>query len=237
MLPVLAFAAALGAATTVAAQTTLPPGAVAPESARSQTAPTRDVRLVTLFGQNLIDAQGRELGRVDDAVLDLNNDRVVALLVGGEGAAREIAIDALRPRDRGLEVVATQAAPRAAPAPPAHAQAKHLLGTTVRDVDGAPLGHIEDIVVDIDGLGIRYAVVNVPGAPESRLVPLPMRSFTRQGTGGYRASLARDKLDAAPAFTTGAWPRLGDPGWQARLRTWFANVPVRDATSVKSNQG
>ncbi len=169
MLPALALAACLAAVTTVAAQTTLPPGAAAPEGAASQAVPTRDVRLATLFGQNLIDAQRRELGRIDDAVLDLNNDRVTALLVGGEGAPREITVDALRPRDRGLEIVVSPGASRTTPAPPDHVHAKELLGTAVRDADGAPLGRIEDIVVDIDGLGVRYAVVNVAGTSDARL--------------------------------------------------------------------
>jgi hypothetical protein len=130
-------------------------------------------------------------------------------------------------------------APRAEPTPADIAAARQLLGTAVRDADGAALGRIEDIVVDMDGLAIRYAVLNVApaGAGEGRLVPLPMRSFTRQEGGELRASLVRAKLDAAPGFTPTAWPRLGDPVWQARLRSWFATVPMRDATNVKSNQG
>ena len=236
MLAALVFAALVFGAAPLAAQTARPPDGAAQEGAPARIAPTRDVRLATLFGQNVVDAKGRALGRLDDVVLDLNNDRVVRLLVDAQGEVREIEVDALRPRDRGLEVV-SRAGSRDAPAPPDHARAHQLLGTAVRDVDGAPLGRIEDVVVDIDGLGVRYALVGVPGPSGERLVPLPVRSFTRQGTGGFRASLAREKLDAAPAFTPDAWPRLGDPAWQARLRAWFANVPVRDATTVKSNQG
>jgi sporulation protein YlmC with PRC-barrel domain len=241
MLPFLASAAlaVAMAASGVLAQTALPPGAVPPDSAPAgERAPSRDVRLVTLFGQSLIDAQGRDLGRVDDAVLDLNNDRVAAFRVLQDGGRRDVALDAVRPRDRGLEIVPPNA-PRAEPTPADIAAARQLLGTAVRDADGAALGRIEDIVVDMDGLAIRYAVLNVApaGAGEGRLVPLPMRSFTRQEGGELRASLVRAKLDAAPGFTPTAWPRLGDPVWQARLRSWFATVPMRDATNVKSNQG
>jgi sporulation protein YlmC with PRC-barrel domain len=201
-------------------------------------AASRDVRLATLLGQTVIDAQGRDLGRIVDAALDINNDRVAAVLVEN-GASRELMLDALVPRDRGLEAVRRGNARRDPPsAPVQRVPARELLGTTVTDADGQPLGRIEDVVLSFDDLAIRYAVVQLtPQEGEPRLVPLPLRAFTRAESGELRASVARARLDAAPTFTRTAWPRLGDPAYQARLRAWFANVPVRDATNVKSNQG
>ncbi len=202
-------------------------------------ATSRDVRLTTLFGQTVIDVEGRELGRVVDVALDLNNDRVVAVILD-EASRRELPLEGLLPRDRGLEAVRrSPSARRDPPASPARVvAARELLGTAVIDLEGRPLGRIEDLVASFDDLAIRYAVVQVPALDgDPRLVPLPLRAFMRMDSGELRASLPRARLDGAPAFTRTAWPRLGDPVYQARLRAWFANVPVRDATSVKSNQG
>lgn len=215
------------------------PGNEAAPAQHADVATSRDVRLANLFGQSVIDAQGRDLGRVADTALDLNNDRLVALLVE-DGARRELALDGLLPRDRGLEAVRRGAGARrdAPSAPPQVVPARELLGTAVIDAEGQALGRIEDIVVSLDDLAIRYAVVHVASPQgDARLVPLPLRAFTRTESGELRASLVRGRLDGAPAFTRTAWPRLGDPAYQARLRAWFANVPVRDATNVKSNQG
>jgi len=110
-----------------------------------------------------------------------------------------------------------------------------LLGTTIRDGTGQPVGKVVDFVTDDQG-NILYPLVSYSGSPgfSGRLFAVPSGSL-RFGVGVNNNSTARLSFDPqllrnAPSFASNQFSDLSDPAFQNRLNAYYQSLfPSRNA--------
>lgn len=126
-----------------------------------------------------------------------------------------------------------------------------LIGTEVRNADGAPLGEINDLVIDLDGALVPYAILGFgrsAGAGE-RLFPFPIRTFElRPGRDHLVLDVSAERLRRSPGFDADQWPdwndatyrseidRFHSPGGGGAARSGMAGAPDRGSSSTASAQ-
>lgn len=83
-------------------------------------------------------------------------------------------------------------------------------------------GVIEDMIVDIAGGDIRYAIVNAAFDEGVRWIPIPLRVFqwdAANDTFVLNADPAR--IQEAPFFAEDAWPDTSAEGWDAEFNSFW----------------
>lgn len=98
--------------------------------------------------------------------------------------------------------------------------ASTIEGDKVVNTDGEMLGHVKDIVLDLEDGRIAYALISTdPAAPEdSRLQIVPWELVRLDSdTGWLVLDVDRDQLESAPSFERGERPDLADPYLQQRI--------------------
>jgi sporulation protein YlmC with PRC-barrel domain len=81
-------------------------------------------------------------------------------------------------------------------------RAKTVIGTSVKDVTGAKIGHVEDIVLDKLSNNIVFAIVGFGGflGMGEKYHPIPWSSLQYdEREGGYIVNFSKQQLEAAPA--------------------------------------
>ena len=107
---------------------------------------------------------------------------------------------------------------------------RSLVGEKVRGLDGAELGKLYEVIVEMPGGRATYALVafgGVLGLGE-RLLPVPFRilGFHTDGK-DHLLDLTPERLEDAPAFEKEAWPNLADPAWGRRVHEFWTK-PLLD---------
>ena len=105
--------------------------------------------------------------------------------------------------------------------------AGRVQGTAVYSVEGARLGHVEDVMLHKVSGQVAFAVLSFGGVLGlgERLTPLPWSVLTYDmERGGYLAPQSRDQLREAPHYDRA---ELGDQdkGWAARVNDYFQVTP------------
>jgi len=80
--------------------------------------------------------------------------------------------------------------------------ATKVIGTSVKDLSGRKIGHIEDIVLDKQSNSIMFAVVGFGGflGVSEKFHPLPWATLDyNPEDSSYIVSYTREELEAAPA--------------------------------------
>lgn len=101
-----------------------------------------------------------------------------------------------------------------------------LLDADVQAMDGKDVGDIEDVVVDLPGGRVRYAVVEFDRAwtTNDRLVALPMRAFRPARDGDdLMLTVDQQRLQNAPAFDRNNWPD-NDRGFRGTIDSWSTSL-------------
>ncbi|WP_157264737.1 PRC-barrel domain-containing protein [Azohydromonas aeria] len=124
----------------------------------------------------------------------------------------------------GLPALAADAATKAAASPAAQsalardARASQVIGREVRDPNGAKLGEIKDLVVDLRSGQLRYAVLEFGGIAGlgEKYFAYPVNAFrTSPDSDDLVLTVDRNQLNAAPGFDKGRWPGLdADAYWR-----------------------
>ena len=104
--------------------------------------------------------------------------------------------------------------------------ASSLTGDRVRNSAGEDLGKIEDIVIDLAGGEIAYAVLSFGGflGIGDKLFAVPWRALTlntRQRE--FILNVDRKRLKEAPGFDPDHWPDMADPAWGARIDEFYGS--------------
>jgi sporulation protein YlmC with PRC-barrel domain len=123
-------------------------------------------------------------------------------------------------------------------------KASILIGMDVRNQSGEQLGHIKDIVIDLQSEKVSYAVMST--APKAllgineKLLAVPLNAFTISSDEKHLVLNAdKTKVEAAAGFDKNNWPAVNNPSWGAepfwQKSTETAPTPGTSATTPRSS--
>lgn len=112
--------------------------------------------------------------------------------------------------------------------------ASTLTGDAVVDLHGEPIGHIQEIMLDVPRGCVAYAVLAFSetrgrGAPAEKLFAVPWEAL-RLDAPQHRFVLdaSREHLRHAPGFDPEHWPSMAEPTWAGKLYGAYGSEPCRE---------
>ena len=103
-----------------------------------------------------------------------------------------------------------------------------LVGDSVRNAKGEDLGKIEEIMLDMGGGRIAYAVLSSGGflGMGNKLYAIPWSSL-RLDTDNecFVLDMDKSKLESAPGFDKDHWPTMADRQWATDLHNYYGSRP------------
>lgn len=149
-------------------------------------APAADLRASQLHNRPVVDGGGRPVGAIRGFEFDVASGQLTSMLVALGGARDQAArlplpspLDlsqaswAVKPTRKQL-----MSQPEPPPAPSGTRATSELLGSEIKDSNGAPIGRIEDLMISPDGK-VKLVIAEFVEAwyPEKGLVAVPLQSF------------------------------------------------------------
>jgi len=107
-------------------------------------------------------------------------------------------------------------------------RASDITGTKVRNLEGENIGHIEELVLDIDTGTIRYAVLSFGGflGIGDKLFAVPWKSIQySEAEEQFILDAHKDRLKNAPGFDKEHWPNLSDVKYGATVHEYYGVPP------------
>lgn len=97
-------------------------------------------------------------------------------------------------------------------------RASGLIGMDVKNQNGEHLGHITDVVFDLQSDRVSYVVMTtspkVTLGIDEKLLAVPLSAFTIGSDQKHLILNAeKSKVDAATGFTKNSWPDVTNPNW------------------------
>ncbi len=114
-------------------------------------------------------------------------------------------------------------------AKPLEFQASGIVGRGVQNHEGQYLGVIRDLMIDPHDGGVALAILSHGGVLgiSTKFVAAPFSAFTfNPAKGVYVLDMSREKLDAAPGFDRGQWPKYADRAWETEVYRYYGETPV-----------
>lgn len=106
--------------------------------------------------------------------------------------------------------------------------ASTITGDDVRNLDGDKLGHIEDLVIDLDQGRVNYAVLSSGGflglGDKLFAIPWDMISVDTESK-EVVLDLSKEALENAPGFDKDNWPDVADRSWVVDVYRYYGRVP------------
>ena len=105
-------------------------------------------------------------------------------------------------------------------------RASELIGGDVKDSTGKDIGDIKELVVNLAGGTVRYAIVEFDRGwfKADRYVVVPMQSLKRTGDkDDYVISRSRTELENAPSFEKSKWPDINDAKYRGDFDLYNSN--------------
>lgn len=109
-------------------------------------------------------------------------------------------------------------------------------GTSVVNLQGEDVGHIEDIMIDLSTGRILYTVLSFGGllGIGNKLFAVPFESFTiDQNKERFVLDVNKERLKNAPGFDKDNWPATSDRSFQTQVYTYYEVDPYWDAMPVR----
>jgi len=106
--------------------------------------------------------------------------------------------------------------------------ASTINGTKVKNIDGEDLGHIEDLMIDLDDGRISYAVLSFGGmmGMGNKLFAVPWHSLAVDTENElFIFNVTKEKLKNAPGFDKDNWPDMADPEWATNIYSYYDQKP------------
>jgi sporulation protein YlmC with PRC-barrel domain len=103
-----------------------------------------------------------------------------------------------------------------------------LQGDKVVNVDGDDLGNIEDIMLDVRGGRIAYAVLSFGGVMGigEKLFAIPWEALTLDADREcFVLDIDKERLKNAPGFDKDHWPSMADPTWASEVYSYYNSRP------------
>jgi sporulation protein YlmC with PRC-barrel domain len=107
-------------------------------------------------------------------------------------------------------------------------RASELIGGDVKDPAGKDIGDIRELVVNLAGGNVRYAVVEFDRGwfKSDKYVAVPMQSLKRTGDkDDFVVSRTRAELESAPSFEKNKWPDINDPKYRSSVDSFNRVYP------------
>jgi len=127
----------------------------------------------------------------------------------------------------GTRIVQRQPGDRSGPGPEVMA-ADTLQGDSVVNPQGDKLGTIEDIMLDVPGGRIAYAVLSFGGimGMGEKLFAIPWSALTLDADNKcFVLDIPQEHLKNAPGFDKDQWPAMADESWASQLHTYYNKQP------------
>ncbi len=104
--------------------------------------------------------------------------------------------------------------------------ADDFIGKTVVDVDGKTVGKINNIVIDHKSGKISYALMSADNSLNigDKMIPVPVRSFGLNADHDLVLRATTAQLVKAPNYDPDGLPDFTAPGWDAKLRSFWAGI-------------
>ncbi|MEJ2170026.1 MAG: PRC-barrel domain-containing protein [Deltaproteobacteria bacterium] len=99
-----------------------------------------------------------------------------------------------------------------------------IIGSGVINLDGEPIGTIDDLVIDIDDGSLVYAAIKTGGflGFGEKLLAVPWQSLTAVPAEGiFIINQSKAKLEKASSFNANNWPDVGDKNWRASIYEFY----------------
>lgn len=106
--------------------------------------------------------------------------------------------------------------------------ASTLKGTTVVSSDGADVGNISDIMIDVRSGRIAYAVLSEGGflGMGTSLHAIPWNALTLDTDAEcFHVSIAAQRIKDDPGFHKDHWPSMADASWGATVHQYYNRNP------------
>lgn len=108
-----------------------------------------------------------------------------------------------------------------------------LDGNKVISSDGEDLGKISDIMLDVRGGRVAYAVLTAGGflGMGGTLHAIPWSALTLDPADQcFRLDATAEHVKSAPGFDKDHWPSMADPQWGAAVYQFYEREPYWQAT-------
>jgi len=99
-----------------------------------------------------------------------------------------------------------------------------IIGSGVINLEGEPIGTIDDLVIDIDDGSLVYAAIKTGGflGFGEKRVAVPWQSLTAVPAEGiFIIDQSKAKLKKAESFDANNWPDVGDHKWRAGIHEFY----------------
>jgi sporulation protein YlmC with PRC-barrel domain len=106
--------------------------------------------------------------------------------------------------------------------------ASDFKGENVENHQGEKLGDITDIMLDVRGGRIAYAVLNAGGflGIGDKLFAIPWRALTLDTDKKcFLLDVDKDRLENAPGFDPSHWPSMADQTWASQIHSYYGTRP------------
>ncbi len=106
-----------------------------------------------------------------------------------------------------------------------------IVGTTVQNMNREDLGDIKDLMIDLSGGRIAYAVLSFGGflGMGDKLFAIPWEAFqVVQEEEILLLNVAKEKLEQAPGFDKDDWPDMADVTWGQSIHAYYGYDPYWD---------
>jgi len=103
-----------------------------------------------------------------------------------------------------------------------------LMGDTIRNQENEELGTIKDIMVDVAGGRIAYAVLDMSGflGLRTKLFAVPWGMLTLDADNHqFVLNVPKERLENAPGFDKDDWPDFSSREWGMRIHTYYGLTP------------
>ena len=176
----------------------------------------RLMRAGELMNKEIRDRNGAKAGEIRDLVIDLRSGAVTHAILDLAKSRREARVPmrelGLAPSGEPmLDIERAQLADRAA----TEMRASRLIDMEVENRQGRNLGEVEDLVIDLPGARVQFAVLELENVFDlgRKLFAYRLTDFSTGG--GRRLILDVDpaQLRQARGFSEDSWPRWSDAYW------------------------
>lgn len=103
-----------------------------------------------------------------------------------------------------------------------------LNGTDVVNPQGEDLGHVEDLMIDLNTGRVLYTVLSFGGilGIGNKLFAVPFQAFTvNQDDENFILNMDKERLKNAPGFDKESWPATDDMDFQTSVYRYYNIEP------------
>lgn len=111
---------------------------------------------------------------------------------------------------------------------------EHLVGSTVKNLEGDTLGEISDVSFDESGR-INFAILSRAGfmGTGEKLVPIPLNAITLKEEKLAVIDISKEKLKTAPSFTKDTRPDMTNREWVENTSRFYGVRPYWEKSGME----